>query len=556
MLIWGLNPTYVGAKELYSGLSVTDFDVLEDKNAEYDIQTVSGPKFSAQFHHYNQDAISMGISQSVYWVRFILPDVVHDNDEIKRFVEFSNSSFSKIDVYIPMRCNDDVPQYSVKQVGTFRPLNNCDVLDNNWVIAVPPGYSKGQFVYLRLETVSVFRLPVVVWTEKDLLAHDFYKNLSYGIFYGIIIAMLIYNLLVFYTLKDKAYFFYVLYVAATFMYQLEDYGYLRLLVELSYPLYRGLFWFWLSMAFASSILFTGCFLRVHRGESIWFRLLASLIIIAFLEGVTGMAGYEILANRIAHGLGVALPVAFMTLAFIRFRQGYQPARFYLLAWGALSAGVLLWTLLPYKFFGVNELMVSTVAEMILLSLALSDRFRQMRIRELTLTRHIDYYKDLSDIDELTGLYNRRSLNRRIRQEFQTAILYKGKLSIMVMDIDFFKHYNDSYGHWQGDQVLVRLGRLLLRALESSKLAFRYGGEEFVVLVPDISSDKAMIIAERIRLEFAKEEFMPLNNHKVSVTLSIGITDLMAGDTLESLFERADKALYYAKERGRNRIVKL
>lgn len=553
-LLWGINSNYAEARESHSGLLITDFDIVEDKAAKYNIQTVSAPDFADQFQHYKKNTISMGITQSVYWVRFILPD--DPAEGMRRLLEFSNSNFSKIDVYIPVPSQDNATQYRVKKVGTFRPFTNNDVLNNDWVVAVPPDYDQGKFVYLRLETVSVFQLPVSIWTEKDFFAQALVKNLGYGIFYGMIMAMFLYNLIVLYILKDKAYLFYVLYIVATFLYQFENYGYLRLLVDLAYPFYRGLFWLSLSLAFVSSIFFTGFFLRVHRDERIWFRLFASLFTIAVLEGILGMAGCEIWANQIAHGLGVALPGSFITLAFIRFRQGYHPARFYLLAWGVLAVGVLLWTVTPHEIWGVNELMVATVAEMLLLSLALSDRFNQIRRNELLLTQHIDHYKDLCDIDELTSLCNRRSLNRKMSQAVETAARDKQKLSVMMLDIDFFKRYNDNYGHWQGDQVLIHLGSLLLSALEDSKMVFRYGGEEFLILVPDIGRAEAIRIAEQIRSEFANQEFTPLNNQKVSVTLSIGITDLRADDTIESLFERADRALYYAKEHGRNQVVEL
>ncbi|MDU2063305.1 MAG: diguanylate cyclase [Sporomusaceae bacterium] len=554
LLLGSASSTYDKDQSSQVGPFIFNFDILEDKNAEEDIQTVSDPQNVSQFRYYSKNAISQGISPSIYWVRFVLPN--NNLTGEKRFLEFISPNFSKIDIYFPTGIVNGTTQYTVKKVGTFRPTRNNDVLNNTWTIAVPTEYMTGQFVYLRLDTVSAFRLPVRIWDEKDFLAQALIKHLSYGIFFGIIIAAFLYNFLALYILKDKAYFFYVFYVAASFIYQLAACGYLRLLLDLSYPMYRGIFWASLSIAFMCSVFFTGFFLRVRRGEMIWFRLLGSFVVIALLGGVLGVLGYELSANRIAYGLGMTLSVAFMILAFIRFRQGYQPARFYLLAWGVLAVGVFIWTILPYRLFGVNGLLVSSVVEMLLLSLALSERFKQLRLRELMLTKHIDYYKDLSDIDELTGLYNRRGLNRVIQKAIKTAAQENRNLSIMVLDIDFFKNYNDNYGHWQGDQVLVSLGNLLLNNLEVAKMAFRYGGEEFVVLVTDIQQAEVMRIAEQIRQDFAKMEFMPIHQQKVSVTLSIGVTAFMPSDSMASLFERADKALYDAKAQGRNQVVQL
>lgn len=178
----------------------------------------------------------------------------------------------------------------------------------------------------------------------------------------------------------------------------------------------------------------------------------------------------------------------------------------------------------------------------------------LRLKERALTRNVDYYRDLSLTDELTGLYNRRYLKKKMQHEISRAVQEDKSLALIVMDIDFFKKYNDTYGHWQGDQVLIRFSEVLLNILDGTQMAFRFGGEEFVILLPNAFYDDSAAIAERIRSDFAAEEFVPVANSLVHVTISGGLSILKLSDTEGTLFERADKALYQAKASGRNRVV--
>jgi two-component system chemotaxis family response regulator WspR len=168
-------------------------------------------------------------------------------------------------------------------------------------------------------------------------------------------------------------------------------------------------------------------------------------------------------------------------------------------------------------------------------------------------------KKLSMLDGLTGIANRRHFDETFEEELSKAYKTQAPLSLVLIDIDFFKRYNDSYGHQGGDDCLIRVGKTLTNECKNSDdLPARYGGEEFVVLLPGTGEDQAEIVAERIRkavLELCIE-------HKASdaspcVTLSLGIGTMLPNEKLKAqqLIERADKALYKAKEKGRNQAVK-
>ena len=164
------------------------------------------------------------------------------------------------------------------------------------------------------------------------------------------------------------------------------------------------------------------------------------------------------------------------------------------------------------------------------------------------------YREMSIIDELTGLYNKRHFNNHLKMEMQRAQRHHHPLSLIMMDIDFFKRHNDTYGHAEGDKVLARLGEILNASIRATDLACRYGGEEFVVILPDTPSDGAEVVAERIRTAFAAVIFRPGDGKNVSKTISLGVTQFHQDEDMESFIKRADANLYRAKESGRNKVV--
>jgi diguanylate cyclase (GGDEF)-like protein len=153
-------------------------------------------------------------------------------------------------------------------------------------------------------------------------------------------------------------------------------------------------------------------------------------------------------------------------------------------------------------------------------------------------------------DELTKLPNRRYMAQRFLQEMQRARRYKKSLAFVMMDIDHFKQINDTYGHLQGDQVLAELAKILVAGKRESDVAARYGGEEFALILHETAAEGAQILADRIRASVEEATFP--GGLKLTISAGIAATDDEAQFT--SLMEKADEALYEAKEGGRNRVV--
>lgn len=159
---------------------------------------------------------------------------------------------------------------------------------------------------------------------------------------------------------------------------------------------------------------------------------------------------------------------------------------------------------------------------------------------------------LASHDPLTGVQNRLAMDRSLEREVDLAHRQKSPLTILVIDADYFKRFNDEHGHTFGDDVLKALANSAAATVRRSDLLFRYGGEEFVVIASHTAQQGGSLLAERIRR--AVENIDTIRGRDVDITVSIGIAEMSIDDTAESLFERADEAMYQAKQGGRNRVV--
>lgn len=164
------------------------------------------------------------------------------------------------------------------------------------------------------------------------------------------------------------------------------------------------------------------------------------------------------------------------------------------------------------------------------------------------------YRDLSTLDDLTKLYNKRYFKQQLNSEVARARRYKHPLSLLIMDIDNFKQHNDTYGHPEGDKVLARLGQIISSQIRSMDCACRYGGEEFVIILPDTAGEDAVNVAERIRKALENEAFYPPPGEPVTKTISIGVTQYIDKEEEDNMVERADQNLYTAKKQGKNRYI--
>lgn len=177
--------------------------------------------------------------------------------------------------------------------------------------------------------------------------------------------------------------------------------------------------------------------------------------------------------------------------------------------------------------------------------------------QMDMLRYIRTIEQMGMIDALTGIPNRRYFENQINIEWNRAVRQGSAISILMLDIDHFKKYNDTFGHPQGDQILKDVAQLLASNLRrATDLAARYGGEEFAAILPATSREDATALAQCLCDAIAKHEFLlPEKGERIHVTISIGVAGCMPqlGDNMLMMLSRADEALYQAKASGRNRV---
>ena len=201
--------------------------------------------------------------------------------------------------------------------------------------------------------------------------------------------------------------------------------------------------------------------------------------------------------------------------------------------------------------GASDFVIKPVRlEELLLRLKRVLKERQLGIER---TRMMEKLQKLAITDGLTKLYNSRSFYSQLELEVDRFNRYKHPLSLLMLDIDNFKEYNDNYGHLEGDKVLVRFSQIIKSCLRANDSAYRYGGEEFTVILPETTGEEAKTVAQRIRATLEAENFIPEPNKKATITISIGVTQCCAKEELSSFIRRADKAMYLSKQNGRNRV---
>jgi diguanylate cyclase len=203
-----------------------------------------------------------------------------------------------------------------------------------------------------------------------------------------------------------------------------------------------------------------------------------------------------------------------------------------------------------------DTLVKTTHDMRDTTRALEERLALSKSEISNLQQSLEAIRAESLTDPLTGLGNRKYFDRSLETAVANAFDTSEPLSLLMFDIDYFKSFNDSYGHLTGDQVLRLVGMSLKQSIKGQDITARYGGEEFAVVLPNTALRQALTVADHIRRAVMSKELKKKSTGEIlgRVTISVGVSMLKPGDDMDSLIERADACLYAAKRAGRNRVV--
>jgi diguanylate cyclase (GGDEF)-like protein len=454
----------------------------------------------------------------------------------------------------------------------------------NFRLDLPAGQTVDLLV--RVESQSSMQVPLDLYTPAAFTSLSRDVQFVMGIYYGILLALFVYNLVLWLALRDASYFWYLFHISAfgLVLFTLNGFGFEYLwpnsswLADRSVPLS-------ICLALIGMQQFSRTFLEQPTRFKVGNGISLAFIAFFLLFGIASLWLPYRISTPVASS-AVLAGVAWIVIAtFIVMRRGYAPARLFLLAWGMFLLGTTIFTLLAFGLvpktllteYGVQ---IGSALEMLLLSIALGYRYASLRneneriVNEanLQLERKVaqrtqevrsalmqleDAHRRLRDSsrrDGLTGLYNRTHFH----EGFET-LLREGReqgrpVSLLMIDLDHFKSINDRYGHLVGDDCLrwaaQRIGQAL-RVHESALLA-RFGGEEFVVVLPDHDLHSAVGVAESLRRRLVEEPCIS-GEHRLRVSASIGVHTVDPGNDADTdaALSVADQALYSAKANGRD-----
>lgn len=526
-------------------------------------------------------AFNRGYSNSVWWLH--LPLTNNSDRELLRYLELGYAVLDYVDAYV-VADGEVVASYNMGDKLPFaeRPLEHR-------FFVIPLNFKAGQTlnVFYRIKTSTSVQAPLSLWEREAFENRENSANIAQGLYYGAMVVIAVYNLLIFLVVWERSYLYYVMFVMSLplFIASISGQAY-----HFVWP--NSVVWndhsipFFLSMAFGSSAIFARRFLQVKT----WSRPLnLGLVSIAVLAFGCLLLSFFIPYKNTIHflvPLGLVACIFEMVVGGMSWYKGVPNARYYVIAWlSFLSGGVLLalnkMGVLPTNFITEYAIQIGSVLEAVLLSFALAERINvERRLRyaaqedALSATRRLNEeleervkertleleqlnarLEEMSNTDQLTKVKNRRYLEGVMEKEWVRCKRYRREIAIMMLDVDFFKKVNDEYGHPAGDACLIQVAERIGSCVRwpSDQLA-RYGGEEFCLILPETGKEGAGVVAERIREAVAGKPIVA-DDERFNVTISIGICVGIPGSgSVQDMLKTADLALYQSKENGRDRVT--
>jgi diguanylate cyclase (GGDEF)-like protein len=585
------QPTALDAAELQQQpMQLTPYlGLLEDKQGQLSLADVLSAPVAQRFTPQgNVNSIALGFTHSAYWLRIPLRN--SQSLALEPLLVLANPRIAHVELYVPTAQG----QYDRIVTGSDLPSTTRPYANRYFVFPLTLAAHSDSVLYMRVQSNIGVLLPLQLWSAPSYSEAEHSYTVAQAWYFGMACAMILFNLLLAIALRERIYLLYVLFASSTtYTFAIKN-GLAPDLLWSGVQLNTNVAYFsGVSIAIASMLWFMRRMLhsavllpRVDRclRATVWLYGLSLLLYAYSLETFARVGIVLNLATAL-----LILAVA-CTCAWKRQRGAYYfLAAFTLLMLGGVITALRAMGLLPNNVITADGIQFASGCEMLLLAFALADRIYvirrdkaqvqgqllnaqqllvstlqdserelERRVAERTAALNLSNAKleAMSLTDALTGIANRRHFDQVLAQEWSRAQRLQTPLALSVIDVDWFKQFNDLFGHPSGDSCLRQIAETLAQTCRASDLVARYGGEEFVILAPMTDRDGAKAMAEKVLQAVAAlnlpHPYCPTG--RVSVSLGFAVAQPSANITSEHLLQLADQALYQAKQQGRNQFV--
>ncbi len=527
-------------------------DILRDDSGTMTLADVRKKENSLAFVPSSGAVPNLGITSKPHWVRFRLDDVFGYHPDRSWLLELDFPYADSAELFLPQEDGGYVSQL----LGDRLPFDDRPWKQRNLIFELGRVTHSGYY-YMRVQASGILNLPMTIWAPRALSAQLSQENLIIGIYYGTLLAMLIYNAFMFSIFRDKSYIRYCEYLLLFLLLQISVTGHGYQYLWSSFPGVGNLLPTVLLGATAlTAIHFTELFLEVpERRPDVqkWLRgvfyLCGLSILVALLAPLSFSTPFAIIT-------GCITAVALLITCVLVLRRGSRPAQFFFAAWlllltGALLKGLSLIGLLPINALTAYAWQVGSGLEALLLSLGLADRINILRQERLSAMQQAFELDKVAHTDRLTGLHNRTYFEREFRQHVSYAEKNQSShFAFFLVDLVGLKAINDNHGHAIGDQAVRMTARLLTSFCRQSDIVARIGGDEFAIICPRMTTADYEVFVSRVdehtadgRIKFQEGEEIK----SVPIHLSIGhahTSKVPAGE----IFEFADRDMYEKKKK--------
>lgn len=535
----------IQATEVYPAAIGQYIQIFQPDGSDFNVHDALRAFKSGRFRPSQSEVMNFGIGARPVWLALEIINAQPEPMARKLLVE--NAWLDKIDVFF-LREAQLVNSF---HTGDSLPFAQRPV-DHRFFV-IEHAFTHGEtLVLIRVEADDAMVLPIYFTDAGQLANKDLLDAYSYGLMYGAILALVAYNLVLYVGLRINTYLLYSIFLLSFIALNLAYTG-------------HGYQWLWPESPFwqrwASAILMaagaTGGFafmLQFLDIKQTWPRLYRLIVIgcIGFCVSVlvAMLLDELVIALLISIVFIFSFYVAAVILGIVSLRIGNEFAKYFLIAsiltiCGGIITANAVWGFIPFSGLTYRAADIGMTLDAVLLALALAARFNITQGEKLAAEK-------MAGIDLLTNLNNRRSFYKYVQPIWSISLRSKSNTSVIMLDIDDFKLINDSYGHALGDRVLVKLAEALQKEARSGDILARWGGEEFLIFLPETRLQDAVTIAERVRNKIGSMQVSSAKGEKLAISASFGVASNQDDYVLlDELIANADQQLYRAKKQGRN-----